>query len=266
MQSASPKRRGEKTAPRSVSQGDGAKSRWNEDYLKAAQALDGRDVALLEDYDDPGAGHMDAATRHLLPITPSLKRPYIQILDTGEGQDISDYFDRGGRWDWLEALIAETPVITEPRAEPNPGSSDGAGSGPAEEPPIDAWRAMRVNRAKRRALIMKERNRTRRAGGCEHCSCLVTDQGTFQGHKGDLGTLGCTLRTEDMSKAMPPAERKHLASRAFGEDVADYRYGGTKSQPAVCGGERLRAVQGLRVKRPRPVGPAAQGQVHHLQT
>lgn len=79
-----------------------------------SELLRGKSIIVLNDNDEPGYAHAGHVVRCSLNVAASVRRLDLKNywLDIGEGEDISDWLEKGGGTeDWLERIIDELPEI-----------------------------------------------------------------------------------------------------------------------------------------------------------
>lgn len=117
---------GEKDADRLASLGlvatcnSGGAGKWRDEY---AAVLQGRDVVILPDNDQPGYKHGEKVAASLHNVAASVK--IVQLPELLDGGDVSDWLDAGHTVKKLQALVHSTAVFV---PEPLP-SADTTGKG-----------------------------------------------------------------------------------------------------------------------------------------
>lgn len=104
--------------------------KWRPDY---AVHLEGRRVVVIPDNDRPGRAHAQAVAASLAGRATEVR--VLTLPDLPEKGDVSDWLQRGGSREALEALAAQAPLWEPPRAPEAPGAAQdapGARPGPGE--------------------------------------------------------------------------------------------------------------------------------------
>lgn len=81
--------------------------KWRQDGAEYAQSLAGADAVVLADNDGPGRKHRDDVLRSLYGVARSVRA--VDLPDTSEGDDISNWLAGGGTAAELEALADRAP-------------------------------------------------------------------------------------------------------------------------------------------------------------
>jgi putative DNA primase/helicase len=81
--------------------------KWNTYGDGYTQALKGADVVVLYDNDRPGHKHRDDVTRSLYGIAQSVR--VVDLPNMAEGDDVSEWLERGGSVEELERLADQAP-------------------------------------------------------------------------------------------------------------------------------------------------------------
>ena len=97
----------------------GASKNGNKWLAAYSEFLRGRDCIILPDNDEPGIGHAHAVQRALAGIAKSARVLKLPGLDH-EGDDVSDWLNRGGTRDQLDALVAALGEEEPPPPPPPP--------------------------------------------------------------------------------------------------------------------------------------------------
>lgn len=75
------------------------------------QFLRNREVVLLPDNDPPGKSHAQKISEQLRGIAKSIK--IVELPGLGEGEDVSDFLNRGGSKEDLLKMVKSTPDVSE---------------------------------------------------------------------------------------------------------------------------------------------------------
>jgi len=121
---------GEKDADRLASLGlmattnPGGAGKWRDEH---GDYLQGRDVVLLPDNDEPGRKHEESITRSLVGKARSVKIVHLPGLP--EKGDVSDWLDAGHTVEELRKLVSETPQFEPSERSPEPTDADAGDEG-----------------------------------------------------------------------------------------------------------------------------------------
>jgi hypothetical protein len=102
---------GEKDADRLAREGlvattnSGGAGKWRKEY---AEALQGRDVVILPDNDDPGRKHADQVARCVYRVARSVK--VVELPGLPEKGDVSDWLAAGHTVEELKSIVEAAPV------------------------------------------------------------------------------------------------------------------------------------------------------------
>ena len=119
---------GEKDCDRLHSEGllsttnPGGAGKWRTEYC---QALEGRDVIIVPDNDDPGHDHAQMVASSLAGIAKSIK--VLDLPGVPEKGDVSDWLQAGHSVDELTALADAAPLWHPPPAETEGAGTNGEG-------------------------------------------------------------------------------------------------------------------------------------------
>ncbi len=96
--------------------------KWRDEY---SQHPRNRDCVLLADNDEAGRRHVAQVARSLLGIAASVK--IVELPGLPENGDVLDWLDSGHSCEELQAIIDETPTLTDlPKCSESPGSRETA--------------------------------------------------------------------------------------------------------------------------------------------
>jgi len=146
---------GEKDADRLMKEGllattnpNGA-NKWRDEY---SNYLQGRDVFIIPDNDEPGRKHAESVAKSVVKVANSVK--IIELPDLPEKGDVSDWLDAGKTIEELQQLVNQTdewklPVSGQPNGDSNP----------REEKETQAERIVRIFRESGPVLFKDERGK-----------------------------------------------------------------------------------------------------------
>ena len=96
----------------------GGAGKWRDEY---SARLQGADLILLPDNDEPGRLHVEQLVRSLQPYAASIR--VVVLPDLPPGGDVSDWIAAGGTREQLEQRVASTPAWTPPVVKAVPGET-----------------------------------------------------------------------------------------------------------------------------------------------